>query len=95
MASNRHGKVTRKAYRVIFSGMQVSDKTVKELHFSRFYRNPITEPEARKEAANDPDIKNDHIYGITVLSIRECILGMDWHCYVDNSHVLEWDPVDH
>lgn len=93
MASNRHGKVTRKAYQVLMSGWLVSDNVVQEIHFYRFYRYPITESEARKDAVNDPDTKN--LYGITVLSIRKCVLGMDWEDYTDHSQILEWDPVDY
>ena len=95
MASNRHGKVTRKAYQVLFSGMLVSDNAVQAIHFQRFYRYPITELEARKVAADDPNIKNLHVYGINVLSIRKCVLGMDWQTYAGHSQVLEWDPVDY
>ena len=95
MASNRHGKVTRIAYQVLFSAFEVSESVVQEIHFQRFYRYPITEPEARKDTANDPNIKNRHIYCINVLSIRKCVLGMDWEDYTDHSQILEWDPVDY
>lgn len=95
MASNRHGKVTREAYQVLLSGMQVADLETRVVHMERFYRYPITEPEARKDAVNDPDTKDRHIYGITVDSIRKCLLGMDWDIYSQHCQILRWDPVDY
>ena len=89
MASKRHGKVTRKAYQVIMSGMVVSNNIVQNTNFQRFYRYPITETEARKDAINDPNIKNNHVYGIRVLSIRKCTLGMDWETYTGHSQILD------
>ena len=94
MASNRHGKVTRIAYRYTLSGKMKYGKEWRVVHATRFYRSIVTIETAMLDAIADAVDNQKDVKEIYVVAVDKCVVGADWDrfCYI--SDILSSEPVE-
>lgn len=94
MASNRHGKVTRIAYKYTLSGSMIGDEGVPEdVIMTRYYRNPVTAETAELDAMACDQVRRLDIRQIYVKSVERCIIGLDWDKFALFAEDLTIEPV--
>lgn len=94
MASNRHGKVTRIAYRYTLSGKMKYDKEWKVFHATRFYRSLVTIGTAILDSMADALDNNKDVKEIDVEAIDKCVVGANWDRFCFISDILSSEPVE-
>lgn len=94
MASNRHGKVTRKAYKYTLTGSIIGDEGAPEIvTMTRYYRTRVTNETAELDAIASDQVQILDIRQIYVKSIERCIIGMDWDKFALYAEDLVCEPV--
>lgn len=93
MASNRHGKVTRIAYRYTLSGKMKYEKEWRVVHATRFYRSVVTIETAILDAIADAMDNQYDMKEIDVAAIDKCVVGADWDRFCFISDILSSESV--
>ena len=94
MASNRHGKVTRIAYRYTLRGKMKYGKEWKVVHTTRFYRSIVTIETATLDAIAAAMDNRSDVKEIYVEAIDKCVVGADWDRFCFISDILSSEPVE-
>ena len=95
MASNRHGKVTRIAYKYTLTGSMIGDAGEPDgVTMTRYYRNLVTAETAELDAMASEQVRILDIRQIYVKSIERCIIGMDFDKFALYAEDLMCEPVE-
>lgn len=95
MASNRHGKVTRIAYKYTLTGSMIGDEGALDgVTMTRYYRNLVTDETAELDAMASDQVRILDIRQIYVKSIERCIIGMDFDKFALYAEDLMCEPVE-